>query len=401
MLSPKISSKPRSQTTDGRSGIEFKTSNDKMGSIKEAGFVAQSVFHKQGGEYTSISAEKRNTAAVCKIDLGDGRTASGFLAYVHGCIGILTNNDVLPRKTSCRKANAVFLYEGDGKDITIKFNPDKYFWTDSKNATFVGCEHGNLRTANIVALSLDENKKVNVGTSVSIYHHPKGKSKKELQTKVYIERKDSIKYHGETDSGSCGAPVFCGDMLVALHRGKTDFDDDEEDIDEDEINKAVYISQIVDAIPKKIGKREEMRQWLASLGMENYLDRFSEEEYDDVGLIKALNTQQFEKMITTLGCSSRSVLELRKDRSTRLNGMDHTVTKRVLTNAPMKKYWRPISGKHIDLTNQYTNSNGSTSIKNSSALIKQQLDAGQSFPNTFYIKSSSQDKYFKFEIKTI
>lgn len=72
---------------------------------------------------------------------------------------------------------------------------------------------------------------------------------------------------------------------------------------------------------------------------------------------------------------------------------------RSIRNAPMKKNWRPASGRHQDLTNRYASPDGSTSIQKSYGTIKKQLLAGENLPNEFYIWSTTKEQYFQFIIK--
>merc|ERR1712130_289143 len=55
-----------------------------------------------------------------------------------------------------------------------------------------------------------------------------------------------------------------------------------------------------------------VEQWLQSIGLDSYMDKFAEEEYDDLELIKKFNEDEITEMVETLGMDQTSIKKVRE-----------------------------------------------------------------------------------------
>jgi lysophospholipase L1-like esterase len=167
---------------------------------------------------------------------------SGFLCGNRNFI--MTNNHVLPDKSSAAASTVEFDYDHDTTEYRVTLRPEEFFLTSKElDFTIVACDPSALPDT-IEAVKLPRGKHlITRKERVNIVQHPQGRRKEIAlhdNTVSYVYDK-AIRYTTDTEGGSSGSPVFNNRWeLCALHHAGWKGDDGAA------INEGIRISAIVE-----------------------------------------------------------------------------------------------------------------------------------------------------------
>ena len=221
--------------------------------------------------------------SVCRVALREssGREVGYGTGFMVSERLMLTNNHVLPDRTSAGMALAEFGYELDiigslNSGTRFELLPDEFFLTSADlDFTLVAVEpksiDGTAKLETFGYLRMNPQVgKINKGEQVSIIQHPSGQPKQVAirENKLLSIEERVLWYQADTAPGSSGSPVFNDSwQVIGLHHsgvplkdnqgrwlrkdGKTPATDDTEDSDVLWIaNECIRASVIVDFVAK-------------------------------------------------------------------------------------------------------------------------------------------------------
>jgi len=129
-------------------------------------------------------------------------------------------------------------------------NQKKNFWTNFiLDATFVGCQYPEVLQNIVEPLSLKDCINATKNDIIYVIHYPSGKDKHQSNHVICKLDNNSFAYRAETNAGSSGAPVFCGEFLVGLHKKSTYLMND--NVIKKECNWASKMTKILEVILKE------------------------------------------------------------------------------------------------------------------------------------------------------
>lgn len=171
-----------------------------------------------------LSKALNASRSVCKVQLSDGTSGTGFL--LKGGY-LVTNNHVIDSKETAMNSKIIFNYRVDEKDNVqerVQYRLDPSFFItaseDTLDYTVVKViDNPESPLSDWGYLELDDFTDPKVGDKVNIIQHPEGNYMKiALPDAIISVWGKYLFYIADTKGGSSGSPVFSQDWkVVALH----------------------------------------------------------------------------------------------------------------------------------------------------------------------------------------
>jgi len=179
-----------------------------------------------GGSEMSTALLARMVESTCRIELVGGSCGSGSLVNIRGTACVLTNHHVLQREEDAEEARAIFMDFLEQESVVVRLDPSS-FWATSPGEeldfTFCALKGAFPRLkAGRKLMPLKLSYKVpKENDAVIIVQFPRGGQRKHAVQRISETEGDFTYYLCDTDYGSSGSPVFCGDEVVALHHRRS------------------------------------------------------------------------------------------------------------------------------------------------------------------------------------
>jgi hypothetical protein len=179
-----------------------------------------------GGSEMSTKLLARMVESTCRIELLGGSCGSGSLVNIRGTACVLTNHHVMGCPEEAEGAHAFFMDFLEEETVKVALDPTK-FWATSpdEELDFTFCAlKGSLPKfkAGRTLLPLKLSYKVpRANDAVLIVQFPRGGQRKHATQRITETEGDFTYYLCDTDYGSSGSPVFCGEEVVALHHQRS------------------------------------------------------------------------------------------------------------------------------------------------------------------------------------
>ncbi|MBK9735340.1 MAG: trypsin-like peptidase domain-containing protein [Saprospiraceae bacterium] len=175
-------------------------------------------------EISWLSKALKASKSVCKVQLSDGSSGTGFL--LKGGY-LMTNNHVINNPATAASAKIIFNYRVDEKDnvqdrAEYRLDTNAFITAseDTLDYTVVKVkDNTDIPLSEWGFLELDDFTDPKLGDKVNIIQHPEGNyMKMALPDEVISLWNNYIFYIADTKGGSSGSPVFSQDWrVVALH----------------------------------------------------------------------------------------------------------------------------------------------------------------------------------------
>ena len=200
------------------------------------------IYGSTSGIEIPVAIIQQNLLATCQLINPHG-TGSGFLITLHDIPAILTCNHVLSNPTLAISTRAIF-EDTEGNKTSIDLHPHRLFLTNME-FDFTVCAIANIPTRSTVSikaksilevpyspLDINSTKRVVVGATLQIVHHPRGEGKKmgtgsaiKILNRYQQSHESSfLLYNFDTDYGSSGGPIFMAGELVGIHHQRAPAD---------------------------------------------------------------------------------------------------------------------------------------------------------------------------------
>lgn len=140
---------------------------------------------------------------------------------------MLTNNHVLSCEEDAEGAHAFFMDFMEQETVQVELDPTRFWATsDRDELDFTFCvlkgSFPRLRNARRTPMPLKLSYRVpKVNDTVIIVQFPRGGQRKHAVQRISETEGDFTYYLCDTDYGSSGSPVMCGEEVVALHHQRS------------------------------------------------------------------------------------------------------------------------------------------------------------------------------------